>query len=623
MNSNRQSPQAYRFRGFELDPRAGELRKQGRKIKLQGQPLDILTMLLEHPGEVVTREDLQKRLWPADTFVDFEHSLNAAVKRLREALDDSADTPRFIETLPRRGYRFIGTLDGGGAVVPEGERRRLTRRWIGYAAIALVVLAGVAFALNLGRWRDSALHRSAVPRIQSIAVLPLENLSRDPEQEYFADGMTDALIANLAQISALRVISRTSVMRYKGTKKSLPEIARELNVDAVVEGTVQRSGERVRIIAQLLYAPTDRHLWAESYERDLRGVLQLQSELARAIAEEVRVQLTPQEQARLAAARPVNPEAYEAYLRGRFHLEKLNKEGLEKALEYCQQSIRIDPNYPLAYYGVAWVFGVLGQQEILPPRVAYPQAREAALKVIELDPSLAEGHVVLGWIHRNYDWDWPGAEKEFRQAIELDPRSPAAHHGFSEYLEAMGRFQEALTEEKRAQELDPLSSFFNGQLALALLNAHHDEAAIEQARKTLELDPSNSRAHYAWGVALARQRAYDQAIGELRQSAQLSGGRFDVMAKLGEIEVRAGHRIEAQRILAEWKKQAKTRNISPLAFATLYASLGENAQAFTWLERAYQERSPFLVSIRSNSAFNEMRTDRRFQELVRRIGLPQ
>ncbi len=623
MNSNRQSPQAYRFSGFELDPRAGELRKQGSKIKLQGQPLDILTMLLEHPGEVVTREDLQKRLWPADTFVDFEHSLNAAVKRLREALDDSADTPRFIETLPRRGYRFIGMLDGGSAVVPEGERRRLTRPWIGYAAIALVVLAGVAFALNLGRWRDSALHRSAVPRIQSIAVLPLENLSRDPEQDYFADGMTDALIADLAQISALRVISRTSVMRYKGTKKSLPEIARELNVDAVVEGTVLRSGERVRIIAQLLYAPTDRHLWAESYERDLRDVLQLQSELARAIADEVRVKLTPQEQARLAAARPVNPEAYEAYLRGRFHLEKLNKEGLQKALEYCQQSIRIDPNYAPAYWGVSWVFGVLGQQEILPPRVAYPQAREAALKAIELDPSLPEAHAGLGWIYRNYDWNWPAAEREFRQAIELDARSPAAHHGFSEYLEAMGRFQEALTEEKRAQELDPLSSFYNGQLALALLNAHHDEAAIEQARKTLELDPSNSRAHYAWGVALARQRAYDQAIGELRQSAQLSGGRFDVMAKLGEIEVRAGHRIEAQRILADLKNQSKTRNISPLAFATLYASLGENAQAFAWLERAYQERSPFLVSIRSNSAFDDLRGEPRFQNLLRRIGLPQ
>ncbi|MCI0623044.1 MAG: tetratricopeptide repeat protein, partial [Acidobacteria bacterium] len=386
--------------------------------------------------------------------------------------------------------------------------------------------------------------------------------------------------------------------------------------------SVMRSRDRVRIAAQLIYAPADRHLWAESYERDLRNILTLQKEIAVRVASGVRAKLTPQEKSHLGTARAVNPDAYEAYLRGSFHWRKLNEEGLKKSIEYFQKAIDIDSSYAPAYSGIATSFAVLGQQEILPPTVAYPQAKQAILKALELDDTLAEAHSVLGWISRNYDWDWPTAEREFKRAIELDPRSAVGHHGYAAYFEALGRFEDALNEQKLAQQLDPLSSFYNGQVALALMNARRYEEAVEQVRRTLELDPSNSRAYYALGVVHTHQGKYDQAIAELRKSADLSGGRFDVVARLGETYVRAGRRAEARKILAEWKEQSKHREVSPLGFATVYASLGEKEKAFAWLEKAYQERSPFLLSIRNNTAFDTLHTDPRFDDLMRRIGLP-
>lgn len=611
-----QHPQVLRFGAFEADLRAGELRKRGVKIKLQDQPFQVLALLLKHPGEVVTREELRRALWPEDTFVDFDKSLSTAVNRLREALGDEAENPRFVDTLPRRGYRFIAPVQAPKALA---ARRAV---WIlALAALGVAVIVAVLATSNVSGWGTRLLRGTSVPPIQSLAVLPLQNLSGQPDQEYFADGMTDALITELARINALRVVSRTSVMRYKGTKKPLREIVRELQVDAIVEGSVVRSRDRVRVAAHLIYAPADRQLWAESYERDLRDILALQKEIAASVASQVRAKLTPQEQARLKTARAVNPDAYEAYLLGSFHWGKLNEQGLKKSTEYFQKAIEIDPGYAPAYYGMAAAFAVLGQQEILPPRVAYPQAKTAALKALELDDNLAEAHTVLGWISRNYDWDWPRAEREFQRAIELDPRSAATHHGYAAYFEALGRSEEALNEQKLAQQLDPLSPFYNGQLALGLMNAERYEEAVEQAKKTLELDTTNSRAYYTLGVVHAHQGKYDLAIGELRKSADLSGGRFDVVAKLGETYVRAGRRAEARKILAEWEKQSAHRNVSSLGFATVYASLGEKEKAFAWLGKAYQERSPFLLSIRWNSAFDSLRADPRFAELLRRIGL--
>src|SRR2546427_7700058 len=355
-------PQVVRFGAYEVDLRAGELRKKGVRIHLPQQPFQLLAILLEHPGEVVTRDDLQKRLWPDGTFVDFEQGMNAEVKRLREALGDSAENPRYIETLSRRGYRFIGSLAASAA------------------------------------------------RIESLAVLPLENLSRDPEQEYFAEGLTEALINTLARIGELRVVSRTSAMQYKGVRKSLRDIARELQVDGVVEGTVQRSGERLRISAQLLHASTDTHLWAESYDRDLREVLALQAELAQAIAREVQVKLTPQEQAHFAQVHPVDPEAYEAYLKGRYHWNRRSKAGLPLGVQYFQQAIAKDPTYAAAYAGLADCLSSFGWWGFVPPDEGCGKGKQLALKAIEMDPSLAEAHASLAWATIHYDYDFPTAE---------------------------------------------------------------------------------------------------------------------------------------------------------------------------------------------------------------------
>jgi len=391
---------AVRFGVFEVDLRVGELRKRGVKIKLQDQPFQILQILLERSGEVVTREELRGRIWPADTFVDFDQGLNNAIKRLRESLSDSPDNPRFIETVPRHGYRFIG---------------------------------------NLG----------ATPgRIKSLAVLPLENLSRDPEQEYFAEGLTEALITTLAKVGELRVVSRTSAMLYKGVHKSMREIARELDVDAIIEGTVLRVGRRVRITAQLIDAAKESHRWAESYERDLRDVLALQTEVAQAIAREIRIKLTPLDQARFAEVVPVEPDAYEAYLRGRYHWNRRSGEGLGKAIHYFQQTIAEDPTYAAAYSGLADCLSALGWWGFVSPNEG---CGKATLQAVELDPSLSE----LAWASMLYDYDFAAAEREFERSVELNPHYPTAHQWFGLYLAMMGRYEEAYTELKRAIRLDP------------------------------------------------------------------------------------------------------------------------------------------------------------------------
>ena len=407
MESAHPSRGAVRFGVFEVDLRAGELRKRGVKIKLQDQPFQILQILLERSGEVVTREEIRGRIWPADTFVDFDQGLNNAIKRLRESLGDSPDNPRFIETVPRHGYRFIGNLG-----VTSGQ-------------------------------------------IKSLAVLPLENLSRDPEQEYFAEGLTEALITTLAKIGELRVVSRTSAMQYKGVHKALREIARELEADAIVEGTVLRVGRRVRITAQLIDAPNETHLWAESYERDLRDVLTLQAEVAHAIARQIQIKLTPQEQAHFADVHPVNPEAYEAHLKGRYHWNRRSGEALPKAVQYFQQAIAKDPTYAAAYSGLADCLSVLGYWCLVPPDEGCGKAKGLAHKALEMDHSLAEAHASLAFATMFYDFDFVTAEREFERSIELNPRNGTAHLWFGLSLGFIGRYEEGFTEVKRAVRLDP------------------------------------------------------------------------------------------------------------------------------------------------------------------------
>ena len=459
-----ESHRIIRFGDFEADLHVGELRKHGVRIRLQEQPFRILTMLVEQAGDVVSREKFRQALWPADTFVDFDHGLSAAVNRLREALCDSADHPRYVETIPRRGYRFIAQVNRFGAPPaigePQAQPAAVPRRTKGVVRPARLVglgLAGVAVVLvglNAGSWRERLPLRPGNARVRSIAVLPLENLSGDPSQQYFADGMTEELIMQLGKVSALRVISHTSVNRFKGTKRPVQEIARELQVEAIVEGTVSREANRVRVTANLIQAFPEKHLWAESYDRDLPSVLDLQSEVARTIADQIKITVTPEEKLRLSRAQTVNPEAHELYLKGTFYNNKWSKEGFERGIEYFNKVLQKEPRNAQAYAGLAVAYGGLG---ISGDIAAYPKQKATALKAIEIDDTLAEAHTALAWAKFTYDWDTAGAEREFHRAIELNPSDARAHAWYGVYLAMLGRNKDSLQQVKSARELDPLS----------------------------------------------------------------------------------------------------------------------------------------------------------------------
>src|SRR6058998_673174 len=506
------------FENFEFDCRSSELREQGRKVKVQGQPVQILAMLLEQPGELVTREELKNKLWPGDTFVDFEHSLNAAVKRLRQALHDSAENPRRVETLARRGDRFIaevGDVEGARLNIrepatdnvltaedreqPEVAEETAVVNHLPWplawkiSGLALLVISTIVVVWIL-RFRSVPS-----PTIRSLAVLPLESLSSDSSQEYFADGMTDELISDLGQISALRVISRTSVMQYKGVRKPLPQIARELNVDAVVEGTVLHSGKQVRITAQLIRAPADKHLWAQSYEGDVSDTLALQKKVARAIVEQIRVKLTPQEDAVLENVKVVNPEAYENYLKGRYFWNKRTADGLKKASYYLNRAIEGDPNYSLPYTGLADIHQLSDHPQL---------AREEVQKALDLDDQLPEAHNSLARLLYLFNRDWEGAAREFKRALELDHNYAPAHHWYSMYLALEGRKEQALAEAEKASELDPLSPVVGANLAKILQEVGQNDKAIEQAKKTLDLDPDSGVTHAVLGIVYQDQQMY-------------------------------------------------------------------------------------------------------------------
>jgi len=482
----------------------------------------------------------------------------------------------------------------------------------GGVATLLIFLIGII----LFRWA-----RETYPKHDSIAVLPLDNLSGDPEQEYFADGMTEALITDLAQISALKVISRTSVMQYKGAKKPLPEIANELKVDVVLEGSVQCFGERVKITAQLIEAATDRHLWAKSYERELRDILALQNEVARAVADEIKVKLTPQAQARLTSMRQVNPEAHEAYLKGRYFRNKRTKEGLMKSIEYFEQAIKKDPAYAPAYAGLADSYSVLWGLGYLPPKEAYPKVRAAAMKALEIDSTLAEAHTTLASLSDYYDWDWVAAERGYRHAIALNPSYATAHHWYAYYLMAMGRIQESLAETKRAQELDPLSLIINAALGERLYYARQHDQAMEQCQKTVELDSNFHLAHSYLGLAYEQKGMYKEAIAEFQKAIILSRGSSESVANLGYAYAISGQRGEAQKILDELNVPSKQRYVSPFDIAIIYTGLGEKDRAFEWLEKSYEERSGRLMYLKVKPSFDPLRADPRFTALLKKVGL--
>jgi len=579
-NSSRTATRIRRFDSFEVDLDAGQIRKRGLKLRLPAQSFEILRLLLERHGAAATNEELSDRLWSKGSPVDTKHLLKAAISKLRGVLGDSTKRPRYIETLPRRGYRFIAPIK------PPVD----------------IPLA---------------------KQIRSVAVLPLKNLSGYPEQEYFADGMTEALINDLAKISALRAISRTSVMRYKGTHKSVPEIAQELNVDGVIEGSVLRVRKRVRISVRLVHARSDTNIWVAKYERDLRDVFALQAEVAPAIAAEIRIKVTHRERERLSRAHRVVPAAHEAYQMGRYYWNKRNPEGLRKSLEFFQQAIEKDPGYALVYSGLADAYTHFASffHDIASPLEVMPKARAAAQKALQLDKSLGQAHATLAFICSVHDYDWKAAERGYRRAFSLTPGYAEAIHWHAMNLAYQGKLSQAQAEIERARESDPLSLPININVAAVFYVRRDYDRAIEQARKTLNLDASFSNAHLVLSFALQQKTLYTEALAEAEKAAALSGNSAASLGCIGGCYAALGKASEARKIIGELEELSKCQYVSPFVIGWVYLNLRNKEAALAYLEQAYAERSAYLSLIKIEPSLDFLRSEPRFQDLQRRVGL--
>jgi eukaryotic-like serine/threonine-protein kinase len=581
----------------------------GRRAFQGVSPADTLSAILKEEPAELSRGG-------AELPPGLERVVRHCLEKNREERFESARDLAFA-------LREVGSLSlpSRASRAPSRQRVRQPPAWaialVGVLALLTVLLVG-----DVGGLRRR-LRGPAAARIESIAVLPLANLSGDPQQEYFADGMTEELISDLAKISALRVTSRTSVMRYKGSSKSMPEIAKELGVDAVVEGSVTRAGSQVKITAQLIDAARDRHLWADSFQRELKDVLALQGEIARAIVGEIGVRLTPQERSRLTDKKTVNPEAYEAYLKGQYHLFRRTAADAQKSLEYFQQAVQKQPDYALAYSCIAdaYTMAAGSAQGALSPREAFPKAKAAAMRAVELDPTLGEPYATLGWSSFVFDRDWTTAENQFRRALQLNTNYPIAHENYALFLARMGRFDEAIAEMTRAQKLDPVSLGVNTMMGIALSLARRDDEAIPWFRRVLDMDPSFLRAHFGLGLALVHKKRYEEAIAELRKAVEVSGEGAGQLAALGYAYAAADRRAEALEIIEKLKERSRKNYVPPAMVAGVFAGLGEKDEAMTWLEKAMEERDPWLTSLKVEPMYDPLRSDPRFLDLLHRVGL--
>ena len=634
-----------RFGLFEVNFERFLLRKGGLRVKLQDQPFQILGLLLDRPGEIVTRDEIRQELWPDNTFVEFDGGLNTAIKKLRTALNDSADTPRFIETVPRKGYRFLvpvefveetlpvrssATADpqSGASIsttLPETTSAEPASEvssprpglFTKAAKLGLMFSIGACALILIGWmvWKRSA----AEPPVRSIAIMPLQSLSSDPTQEYFSDGMTDEIITDLAKIRSLRVISRTSMMRYKGTNKSIPEVARELHVDAVLEGSVSRSADRVQVRAQLIRANPEEHIWAESYDRPVKDEVTLQGELAQQIANAIRAELTAGERAELSRPRPVDPEAHSLYLKGRYFWNKRNADGYRKAAEYFQAAIQRDPNYAAAYAGMADAIVFLGEPG--GQKAAAAKARPFAEKALQLDDQLAEAHASLGLIARDFDFDWAEMERDLKRALEINPNYATAHQWYGDaYLNPEGRLEEALLETRKAQELDPLSAIIATDVAKQLYYLRRYDEAIVQVRKALELDPQFVLAHLVLARSYMGKGMYADAGSELEVVKDgCEPERY--LAETSFLHARAGDKEKARQLLQQLMTLSSRASIDPIWIAMSFAGLDDRDNAFQWLEKARLWGSPPATSIKVDMVWDSLRSDRRYAEFVKAMRL--
>jgi TolB-like protein/DNA-binding winged helix-turn-helix (wHTH) protein len=636
-----------RFGAFEINLQSGELRKNGMRLRLSGQPFQVLAVLVERPGEMVTREELQSKLWPADTFVDFDHGLNNAVARIREVLDDSPDTPRYVETIPRRGYRFIADVsssvaarggqtssptgsgeDAGLPVVapPTASGAEFARSRLSLGKNVKLFLAGglcfavlLTVALTISYWRKSR-GGNAPARIQSIAVLPLENLSGDPSQEYFADGMTDALITKLAGIRRLRVISRTSTMLYKGKRKNLSDIARELDVDGVVEGTVVRSNDQVRITAQLIYAPTDSHLWSASFTGSMRDVLELEDKVAGDITNQISDNLRETERDGLRKPRTTNPEAYDAYLKGVYSLNKQTPDDVRAAIRYFQEAIEKDEAFAMAYARLSLSYETLSQTSEMPSAETYKPAKLAAQKAVALDDNLDQAHVEVAGIAAYYEWDWGKAEAEYKRAIQLNPNSATAHLAYSYLLQILGRSRESLEEERAGKILDPVS--FNA-LSVSVNNSYHRrqyDEGIVQARAALALYPI-SNFHVLLSNFYTAKGQDQQSAKEILLAEEVGGTTQEWMAALKKANEVGGLKGLRRKRIELNKKAARMAPSHAYDIAIDCAAVEDMEEALVWLERAVQARDIKIYLVGVEPIFDGLRSNPRFIQLVRQLGL--
>jgi TolB-like protein/DNA-binding winged helix-turn-helix (wHTH) protein len=647
------APFLLRFGEFELDLKEEVLKKQEMRVRLAAQPLKLLAFLASHAGELITREEIQTQLWREETFVDFEQGVNQCVRQIRFALGDDAEFPTYIETVPRRGYRFIApvtvqsredipeakvedsntsaaglqekTTVADIAPIPAAQPRYPRRRLIAAVATVMMFLAAGTLAFfRAPRLHLNALWNGSAARpIRSLAVLPLENLSGDANQEYFADGLTEELITDLAGIRSLRVISRTSSMQYRNTQKALPQVARELNVDALVEGSVTRSGNQIRITAKLIRAD-DQSIWADSYEGTLSDVLALRSQVARSIVREIRADLAPGEERSLTAKKNFDPAAYDAYLLGRYYWDKRTKEGLQKSTEYYSKAIDLDPNYALAYSGLASSYHVFQTYAFLPAAEAAGKSKAAALKAISIDPSVADAYAVLADNFTTYDWNWAEAERLYRKAVELNPNDSTTLEWYAEYLNAMGRPAEAIAVVEKARQVDPISLVTSAVAGRVLYMARQYDLSIEQCKKTIEMDPNFPRSYAYLARAYEKKDLYAEALAAHEKNRSLTGHPTVTPV----FQRTSGKGVDAAaywRQRLEWAKQdAKEGRPSTFDFAVIYGHTGkkDRDKAFAFLEKAYEERSAWMAELKVAPLLDPLRDDPRFADLVRRVGLP-
>ena len=617
-----------RFREYELDPGGFELRRAGHRIRLERKPMELLILLAENQGQLITRDQIIEKIWGKGLFFDAENGINNAVRKIRSALNDDAEQPRFVETTFGKGYRFIAPVErvaeplawsAPTATVSSVQSPTFRSRRLLILTLCTVVLVVGPFIFNVAGIR-SRIFANGEPPIHSIVVLPLENLSGDPTQEYFVDGMTDTLITDLAKMPEVKVISRTSAMQYKGAHRPLPEIARALSVDGVVEGSVVRSGRRVRITAQLIYAPTDRHLWAESFEGSATDILSIQDDVARTIADRIQGQLGVHTQQPAASDKPVGPGAYEAYLRGLYFFDKRTADASKKSVEYFRNAIAISPDFAQAHAGLAEALPTMQWFNAMPPVDSMPEARAAAKRALELDERLAEAHTALGALLSLYDWNWPEAEKELKRALELNPNNSLAHNRYMMWLLSTGRLAEAIVEAKRAQQIDPLSFFMNREVGHSLYVAGRYDEALEQLRRSEELEPHSKDVVHNWVAWIYELQGRQKEAVELDLSDMADQGIPQAEINL----LRTEYREKGwQGYWTKWLQldlaRSGHREIYDLAVAE--ARLGHADKAWHWMEKSADQREVWVTWIKVDPLLESARAHPAYKRLLHRLNL--